>query len=261
MMSKLLLCLALIGGCDAFLSRGMPPRAAARSVALSAEQQLVYPASAPRIKVGDAVPKINDEYVQDLSGIVGRKLTVLVGVPGAFTPTCSENHVPGFLENRDALAAQGVQSLAVLSVNDKFVMDAWAKSWPEQTEGSLKCETIADGRGAVSAAMGLLVDKGAMGGRCVRCAIVFEDGKALHVAVDEQGLEASSAESVLTFLASHKEAKVKAAAEAKAKAAEEAKAKLETRNAELAQERQQQFIGASVGISAATAAALAYFSQ
>ncbi len=80
----------------------------------------------------------------------GRKI-VMFGVPGAFTPTCSKNHLPGFLENRDAILARGVDAIAVLAVNDHFVMKAWA----EQSGSAGKIDSLSDGNATFVKAMGL----------------------------------------------------------------------------------------------------------
>ncbi|MGI9206207.1 MAG: peroxiredoxin [Woeseiaceae bacterium] len=127
------------------------------------------------------------------------KKVVLVSVPGAFTPTCSAKHLPGFLANADALAAKGVDTVACMSVNDVFVMDAWGK---DQGVGD-SVQMLADGNGEYARALGLEMDGTAfgMGMRGQRFAIVVDDGTATHVAVEAAGqFEVSKAESILAAL-------------------------------------------------------------
>lgn len=127
------------------------------------------------------------------------KKVVLVSVPGAFTPTCSAKHLPGFLSNADALAAKGVDTVACMSVNDVFVMDAWGK---DQGVGD-SVQMLADGNGEYARALGLEMDGTAfgMGMRGQRFAIVVDDGTATHVAVEAPGeFEVSKAESILAAL-------------------------------------------------------------
>jgi len=127
------------------------------------------------------------------------KKVVLVSVPGAFTPTCSAKHLPGFLANADALTAKGVDTVACMSVNDVFVMDAWGK---DQGVGD-SVQMLADGNGEYARALGLEMDGTAfgMGMRGQRFAIVVDDGTATHVAVEAPGqFEVSKAEAVLAAL-------------------------------------------------------------
>jgi peroxiredoxin len=127
------------------------------------------------------------------------KKVVLVSVPGAFTPTCSASHLPGFLENAAAIAAKGVDSVAFVSVNDVFVMHAWGKD--QNVDG--KITMLADGNGDYARALGLEMDGTAfgMGMRSKRFAIIADDGVATHVAVEAPGqFEVSKAESVLDNL-------------------------------------------------------------
>ena len=127
------------------------------------------------------------------------KKVVLVSVPGAFTPTCSAKHLPGFLSNADALAAKGVDTVACMSVNDVFVMDAWGK---DQGVGD-RVQMLADGNGEYARALGLEMDGTAfgMGMRGQRFAIVVDDGTATHVAVEAPGeFEVSKAEAILAAL-------------------------------------------------------------
>lgn len=129
----------------------------------------------------------------------GGKKVVLVSVPGAFTPTCSMNHLPGFIEHADEILAKGVDTIACMAVNDVFVMDAWGK---DRNVGD-KVSMLADGNGEYAKALGLEMDGTAfgMGMRGQRFAIVVDDGVASHVAVEEAGkFEVSSAEAVLAIL-------------------------------------------------------------
>ena len=127
------------------------------------------------------------------------KKVVLVSVPGAFTPTCSMNHLPGFVANSDALIKKGVDTIACMAVNDAFVMGAWGK---DQQVGE-KVTMLADGNADYAKALGLDVDfSGAgMGIRGKRFAIIVDDGVASYVAVEDPGqLDVSKAESILEKL-------------------------------------------------------------
>lgn len=124
------------------------------------------------------------------------KKVVLVSVPGAFTPTCSANHLPGFIEHADAIAAKGVDTVACMAVNDVFVMDAWGK---DRGVGD-SVVMLADGNGEYAKALGLEMDGTAfgMGMRGQRFAVIVDDGTATHVAVEAPGqLEVSKAEAIL----------------------------------------------------------------
>ncbi|MEM1380180.1 MAG: peroxiredoxin [Pseudomonadota bacterium] len=126
------------------------------------------------------------------------KKTVLFAVPGAFTPTCSAKHLPGFVENLDALKAKGIDQVACMSVNDAFVMDAWGKSANAQG-----ITMLADGNGSFTEALGLEMDGTGfgMGKRSQRFALIVENGQATEVLVEEPGaFEVSSAEYVLSKL-------------------------------------------------------------
>ena len=113
--------------------------------------------------------------------IFAGKKVVLFGVPGAFTPTCSNNHLPGYLENHDAILARGVDTIAVVAVNDVFVMSAWARF----TGGEGKIVFLADGSGDFAKAVGLDLDMSArgLGLRSQRFSMIVDDGvvKALNV--------------------------------------------------------------------------------
>ena len=127
------------------------------------------------------------------------KKVVLVSVPGAFTPTCSMNHLPGFVDHADAIQAKGVDTIACMAVNDVFVMDAWGK---DRGVGD-NVVMLADGNGEYTQALGLEMDASGfgMGLRGQRFAIVVDDGVATHVAVEAPGeFEVSKAESILASL-------------------------------------------------------------
>mmetsp|Transcript_29116 Transcript_29116/g.59160 ORF Transcript_29116/g.59160 Transcript_29116/m.59160 type:complete len:149 (+) Transcript_29116:270-716(+) len=127
------------------------------------------------------------------------KKSVVFAVPGAFTPTCSEKHLPSFINLHDELKAAGVDLIACVSVNDPCVMQAWGKA--SAADG--KVVMLSDGNGTFSAAIGQLVDKsaGAMGMRSNRYAMVLD--KELRVellALEEGGYGKTSAEAVLAFV-------------------------------------------------------------
>jgi len=127
------------------------------------------------------------------------KRVVLFAVPGAFTPTCSANHLPGFVEHADGFRAKGIDEIACLSVNDVFVMDAWGR---DRQVGD-KVTLLADGNGEYARALGLEMDASGfgMGTRSQRFAIVVDDGVATHVAVEQPGkFEVSKADAVLSAL-------------------------------------------------------------
>jgi peroxiredoxin len=127
------------------------------------------------------------------------KKVVLVSVPGAFTPTCSASHLPGFLDNAAAISAKGVDTIAFVSVNDVFVMHAWGKD--QNVDGQIAM--LADGNGEYARALGLEMDGTAfgMGMRSKRFAIIADDGIATHVAVEAPGqFEVSKAETILDNL-------------------------------------------------------------
>ena len=127
------------------------------------------------------------------------KKVVLISVPGAFTPTCSMRHLPGFVEQAEALKAEGIDTIACTAVNDVFVMDAWGK---DRSVGD-KVVMLADGNGEYSKALGLEMDASGfgMGMRGQRFAIVVEDGTATHVAVEEPGkFEVSAVEAIMNAL-------------------------------------------------------------
>ncbi len=157
------------------------------------------------ITVGDTIPsatltKVTPDGPDQVStdDFFHGRTVALFAVPGAFTPTCSARHLPGFVEKRDALAAKGVDEIACTSVNDAFVMGAWAKS--QEAEG---ITMLADGNGDFAKAVGLTMDgsKFGMGLRSQRYAMLVEDGvvKQLHVEAPGE-FKVSSAEHLLDAL-------------------------------------------------------------
>ncbi|MGB1884758.1 MAG: peroxiredoxin [Gammaproteobacteria bacterium] len=132
--------------------------------------------------------------------VFGGKKVVLFSVPGAFTPACSSQHLPGFIQNADAIKAKGVDAIACLSVNDVFVMGAWAN---DQGAGD-KVTLLADGNADYTKALGLDLDASGfgMGTRGQRFALVVEDGvvSQVHVEAAASDVKASSAENILSNL-------------------------------------------------------------
>jgi peroxiredoxin len=158
------------------------------------------------IKVGDKVPsatlkQMTKEGPKDVSTdelFKGKKI-VIFGLPGAFTPTCSAKHVPGYVQNIDALRAKGVDAVACVSVNDVFVMGAWGKDQKAED----KVMMLADGNGDFAKAIGLVMDgsKFGMGSRSQRYAMVVDDGVVKTLNVEAPGaFEVSSAEAILKSL-------------------------------------------------------------
>ena len=158
------------------------------------------------IKTGDAMPSMKlsaataegPKEVSTADVFTGKKV-VLFATPGAFTPTCSVRHVPGFLQNLDALKAKGVDTVVCTAVNDVFVMDAWRKDLGVDD----RILMLADGSGALAKALGLELDLTArgLGMRSQRYAMVVDDGKVTHLGVEGPGeFEVSKAESVLAAL-------------------------------------------------------------
>ncbi len=158
------------------------------------------------IGVGDRLPdlklqKVGPDGIAEVStGELFRgKKVVLFAVPGAFTPTCSVKHLPGFVEKADEIKSKGVDEIVCLAVNDAFVMQAWGK---DRGTGD-KLTLLADGSGAFTKALGLELDgsRFGLGTRSQRYAAVVEDGvvKALHVEAPMK-FEVSSAEAILAAL-------------------------------------------------------------
>ncbi len=158
------------------------------------------------IKVGDKLPAaeltaMTGDGVQKLSTDVifgGRKVAVL-GVPGAFTPTCSSNHLPGYINSADALRAKGIDSIVCIAVNDVHVMNAWSKA----TGADGKVMMLADGNGEFSRALGLENDLtvAGMGKRSKRYSMVVDDGVVTSLNVEQKsGVNVSGADTMVCEL-------------------------------------------------------------
>jgi peroxiredoxin len=158
------------------------------------------------IAIGDKLPQVDfltmtGDGQQKMSTDVvfaGRKV-VLFAVPGAFTPTCSMNHLPGYLSNIDAIKARGVDTIACVTVNDIHVVDAWAK----HAGVNGKILMLADGNGEFARAVGLNRDfsQAGMGERSKRYSMIVDNGvvKTLNVE-DKPGVNVSGAETILEQL-------------------------------------------------------------
>lgn len=158
------------------------------------------------IKVGDTIPSAKLQTATEdgpkeitTEAVFSGKKVVLFAVPGAFTPTCSVRHLPGYLQNIEALKAKGVDTIACMAVNDAFVLAAWARD--QGVNGQLVM--LADGSAAFTKALGLELDLNArgMGTRAQRFAMVVEDGKVTSLNIEAPGgFEVSKAEYVLEAL-------------------------------------------------------------
>jgi peroxiredoxin len=156
------------------------------------------------IKAGDKIPSATLMEMQDgkpapvsTDAFFAGKKVALFALPGAFTPTCSAKHVPGFVANHDALKAKGVDAIACLSVNDAFVMGAWGKD--QKTDG--KVHMLADGNGDFTRAIGLEMDgtKFGMGKRSQRYSMIVDNGVVKSINVEAPGaFEVSSADYLLS---------------------------------------------------------------
>ncbi len=156
------------------------------------------------IQVGDAIPAatitvIDNEGQRNVtaSDYFAGKKAVLMALPGAFTPTCSETHLPGYVVNHDAIKDKGVDFVACLSVNDAFVMKSW-----QAAQNAEHIVMIADGGAALTKAMDLVLDTGDFGGvRSRRYSMIVDDGKVAHINLEEGGdFNVSGAETVLEQL-------------------------------------------------------------
>lgn len=156
------------------------------------------------IKVGDTIPNVTIKTMtqdgpQDVQTdeIFADKKVVFFAVPGAFTPTCSAAHLPGFVVNFDKLKEKGVDTVACMSVNDAFVMDAWG-----QSQNAEQLMMVADGNADLAEALGLEMDGTGfgMGVRSKRFAMIVDNGVVKTLDVDEKGFEKSSAENILQQL-------------------------------------------------------------
>lgn len=158
------------------------------------------------ISVGEKIPSvqvmtINEDGPQQITTheMMGNGKVALFSVPGAFTPTCSAKHLPGFVEKAQLLASKGVSKIVCMSVNDAFVM----KAWGEAQNANDKVEMLADGNGDFARALGLTLDgKGfGMGERSQRFSAILEDGVVTQLNVEQGGaFEVSSADYMLEQL-------------------------------------------------------------
>jgi peroxiredoxin len=158
------------------------------------------------IGVGDKVPsgtltKMGPEGPQPVSTdeLFGGKKVVLFAVPGAFTPTCSAKHLPGFVEKAAEIKAKGVDTIACLSVNDPFVMGAWGK---DQNVGD-KVEMLADGSAKYTQELGTVLDltERGLGVRSSRYSMIVDDGTVTQINLEEGGaFEVSDADTILSQL-------------------------------------------------------------
>ena len=157
------------------------------------------------VQVGDSIPEatmkiMGDQGPADIttSDIFSGKKVVLFAVPGAFTPTCSAAHLPGYVANADKIKAKGVDSIVCVSVNDAFVMDAWGKG-----QNAEEIMMVADGNGDFTKALGLEMDGSGfgLGSRSQRYAMIVDDGTVTKLAVEDPGqLDVSAAEAILGAL-------------------------------------------------------------
>jgi peroxiredoxin len=156
------------------------------------------------IEVGATLPEATFSLLEDgemknphTNGLFSGKKVVLFAVPGAFTPTCSQAHLPGYIALADKLKDKGVDAIICLSVNDAFVMDAWGKS-----ANAEHIKMVADGNGSFSELIGLMMDTDTFGGiRSMRYSMLVEDGVVKILNVEDPGrFEVSDAETMLKAL-------------------------------------------------------------
>jgi peroxiredoxin len=159
------------------------------------------------ISVGDKIPSVTlkqltPEGVKEVTTdeIFGGKKVVLFAVPGAFTPACSQRHLPGFVERAADIKAKGVDEIACVAVNDAFVMGAWGRE--QKTEG--KVRMLADGSGDLVRALGLELDlsKGGLGTRSQRYSMLVDNGvvKSLNIEKQPGQVDVSGADAMLRAL-------------------------------------------------------------
>ena len=157
------------------------------------------------IKVGDRIPEATLKTMGakgpegiDTATLFSGKKVVLFAVPGAFTPTCSAAHLPGYVAQADTMKAKGVDTIACMSVNDAFLMGAWGKA-----QNAEHLTMLADGSAELAKATGMeldLIDKG-MGVRWKRLAMIVDDGVVKNLAIEPPGgIVESSAEAILKLL-------------------------------------------------------------
>jgi glutaredoxin/glutathione-dependent peroxiredoxin len=167
------------------------------------------------LSIGDRLPDatfyvLGEKGIEPIASdaIFAGRTVALVGVPGAFTPTCHRNHLPGFIEQRDAILERGVQEIVVLAVNDAHVLNAWAKV----IGASDGIRFLSDGNGDFVRVTGLANDSSprGMGVRSRRFAMIVEDGIVRWIAIDEVPGQviASSAARVLEELAARAESQL-----------------------------------------------------
>jgi peroxiredoxin len=159
------------------------------------------------IKVGDSIPDATLVKVTaagpapvSTADMFGGRTVALFSVPGAFTPTCSAKHLPGFVTNADTIRAHGIDEILCIAVNDAFVMAAWAKS----ADAGEKVTMIADGSADFTKALGLEMDASrfGMGIRGQRFSMIVKDGVVTHLNIEDPGAFAvSSAEHMMAQLA------------------------------------------------------------
>ena len=155
------------------------------------------------IQEGDKLPAATMFMMQDgkpgpvtTSDLFDGKKTVVFALPGAYTPTCSQAHLPGYVVNADAIKAKGVDSIVCISVNDAFVMDSWGAD-----KNAEEILMVGDGNGEFTAALGLEMDGSGFGTRSQRYAMIVDDGTVTKLAVEDPGqFEVSKAESILEAL-------------------------------------------------------------
>ncbi|MET0982579.1 MAG: peroxiredoxin [Telluria sp.] len=164
------------------------------------------------IKIGDRLPEGTlAEFIEtetegcalgpntfEVTKLAEGKTIAIFGLPGAFTPTCSAKHVPGYVANAEALKAKGVDEIWCISVNDAFVMGAWGRE--QKSTGIVRM--MADGNAAFTQALGLDADfsKHGMGTRSQRYSMLVVDGVVTQLNVEQGGFDVSSAETMLTQL-------------------------------------------------------------
>ena len=155
------------------------------------------------VAVGDNIPDVEVRVLNDVGAptpvqtgdVLGTGKVVLFAVPGAFTPGCSKVHMPGFVQNEEELVAKGVDKVVCISVNDAWVMGAWAAD-----QGATHITMLADGNAEFTEAMGLVMDGSGfgLGTRSRRYAAIIEDGVITNLDVEEGGgVEVSSCDAVI----------------------------------------------------------------
>jgi|TARA_B100000530_G_scaffold323363_1_gene259151 peroxiredoxin len=157
------------------------------------------------VQVGDSIPDVTLKIMgengpEDIStaDVFSGKKVVMFAVPGAFTPTCSNAHLPGFVANADKIKEKGVDTIVCISVNDAFVMDAWGKAGNAE-----EIMMVGDGNCELANALGVTMDGSGfgLGTRSMRYSLVAEDGKITTLNLEQGGAyEVSSADAILEVL-------------------------------------------------------------